>query len=508
MKVFIGYNAATKPRDCESSRMRQRRYKEGRSRQQDMLLPPSIDDYIGADNKIRAIEAYVDTLNLEKLGFRHAAGPRSSGQPAYDPAALVKLYLWGHLNRTRSSRRLEQETYRNLEVIWLLDHLHPSYKTIADFRKNNPTALKAVNRDFILLCRELSLFDAELVAIDSAFMEGDASKASIQTKGKLERLKAKIEADIEAWHDALAQGDRLEEAQAKRGGEAKPDKLAQLQRRLQRCEEDLERLQESGDTQVSRTDPDARLLNKKTDKGPTAGYNVQCAVDSKHALIIASDVVNDGNDQNQLSSIALQAKANLEAETLKVTADSGYYNQVELKACEDADITPYVAIAEKGKRNGRFGREDFIYEPDSDCYRCPAGNVLKYSYDTETKKGKRMRRYASGRSDCKSCPLRDQCLSEKATRRQLERWEHEEVVERHQQRMKTEGDAYMKQRAELAEHPLGTIKVWAGWTHFLCRGLEKVRTEFSLMTLSYNFTRVLNILGLEAFREHCAQRAA
>ncbi|WP_188862736.1 IS1182 family transposase [Marinobacterium nitratireducens] len=485
-----------------------RRYKEGPSRHQLLLMPPSIEEYVDVDSKVRAIDVYVSTLDLEKLGFQNAGGELSAGQPAFEPAALLKLYLWGYLNRTRSSRRLERETYRNLEVIWLLNQLHPSYKTIADFRKNNPTALKAVNKDFILLCRELSLFGAELVAIDSAFMEGNASKASIQTRTKLKRLQAKLEADIEAWHTTLAQGDR-QEAQAAQDEEAMQDKLARLKRHLQHCQQDMEHLEASGETQLSRTDPDARLLNKKTDKGPTAGFNVQCAVDSQHGLIIASDVVNDGNDQNQLARMALQAKENLGTKNLEVVADSSYYNQLELKACEDADITPFVAISQRGKHDGRFGREDFIYDPDSDCYRCPAGNVLKFSCMGKTNNGKQMRRYISSRTDCKSCPLRGQCLKEKSNRRQLQRWEHEEVVERHQQRMETEGEAYMKQRAALAEHPLGTIKMWAGWTHFLCRGLDKVRAEFSLMTLSYNFTRVLNILpDLERFREYCEKRVA
>tara|TARA_B100001063_G_C16729772_1_gene538618 strand:- start:5 stop:1555 length:1551 start_codon:yes stop_codon:yes gene_type:complete len=490
--------------------MNTRRYKEGRSRQQAMLMPPSIDEYIDANNPVRAIDLYVESLDLKVLGFKHVGGSCTAGQPAYRPGMLLKLYLWGYLNKTRSSRMLERETYRNLEVIWLLQDLHPTYKSIADFRKNNSHALKATNRDFTLLCRELALFGTELVAIDSTFMEGNASKASMHTHNKVTRQLAKIEEEIDRWHAVLDEQDAQESpSSAVPATDAISAKLAQLKQRQQRCEHRLHRIKAQGGDQISETDPDARLLNKKTDKGPTAGYNVQIAVDQKHKLIVAHDVVNDRNDQQQLAPVATMAKAMLKADRLTVAADGGYYNQDALKDCEDHGITAYVPIPKNQgleAKPGRYRKQDFQYNDTEDAYTCPAGKVLHRSGDRE-RNGKRMQRYVSRVQDCRHCPLRSQCLTDKARHRHLERWEHEAVNERHQQRMDREGAVYMKLRAGLAEHPFGTLKVRAGWTHFLSRGFDNVRAECSLMVLCYNFTRLLNIDGAaERFKAHCIAR--
>lgn len=490
--------------------MTSRRYKEGRSRQQAMLMPPSIEEYIDANNPVRAIDLYVDSLDLRALGFKHVGGGATAGQPAYHPGMLLKLYLWGYLNRTRSSRMLERETYRNLEVIWLLQDLHPTYKTIADFRKHNTDALKAANRDFILLCRELALLGTELVAIDSAFMEGNASKASIHTHNKVTRQLAKIEAEIGRWHALLDTQDAQEPSLATAPEiDVIREKLAQLTQRKQRYQQRLDRIEAQGGDQISDTDQDARLLNKQTDKGPTAGYSVQIAVEQKHKLIVVHDVVNDRNDQQQLEPIAMMAKAMLNTDSLTVVADGGYYNQDALKACEDAGISAYVPIPNTpGAENkqGRYRKKDFEYNETEDVYICPAGKVLHRIGDRD-RKGKRMQRYVSQVKDCRHCPLRSQCLTDKARHRHLERWEHEAVTERHQQRMEGEGAAYMKQRAGLAEHPFGTLKVRAGWTHFLSRGFDNVRAECSLMVLCYNFTRLLNIEGAtERFKAFCIAR--
>lgn len=488
--------------------MRRRQYKTGYDRQQGMLLPPRLDEYVDESNAVRAIDAYVETLDMEQLGFTKTGGGLTAGQPPYAPGTVLKLYLWGYLNRIRSSRRLEKETYRNLEVIWLLQGLHPCYKTIADFRKENPQALKAVYKDFLLVCRELELFGGELVGIDSMFLEGDASRASIYTQKRLEKLVTRVEAEITEYLQSLDQGDALESEMSRDDGEL-AEKLAQLQARQQECHVMLETLKDSDETQVSLTDPDARLLSKKTDKGPTAGYNVQCAVDSKHKLIVAGDVVNEGNDTQQLAPMAIQAKENLEVERLTATADASYYTHQGVKDCEDAGITVYVSIPDKNsstRAQGRFERRDFRYDAQTDTYRCPADQSLVYT-TTQTKNGKQMRRYVSASEQCAVCPFKAQCLPEKTPYRQLYRWEHEEVVERHRQRMDEEGSEYMRQRAGLVEHPFGTLKVWCGWTHFLVRGLDKVRGEWHLLLTCYNFKRVLNIIGLDAFRAYCEQRA-
>jgi len=488
--------------------MIQRHYKTGYDRRQGMLLPARIDEYVDESNSVRAIDAYVETLDMAQLGFTKTVGGLTAGQPPYSPGTLLKLYLWGYLNRIRSSRRLEKETYRNLEVMWLLQGLHPCYKTIADFRKENPQALKAVYKDFLLVCRELELFGGELVGIDSVFLEGDASKASIYTQKRLEKLLARFETEIAEYLHTLDQGD-ARESETPRDDVALAEKLAQLQARQQDCQSVLDTLKASDDTQVSCTDPDARLLTKRTDKGPTAGFNVQCAVDSKHKLIVAGDVVNDGNDTHQLAPMAIQAKENLGVERLRATADASYYTQQGVKDCEDAGITVYVSIPDKNtstRAQGRFERSDFSYDAETDTYRCPADKLLVYT-TTQQKNGKQMRRYVSQSDLCAACPFNAQCLPEKTPYRQLYRWEHEEVVERHRQRMEEQGREYMRKRAGLSEHPFGTLKLWCGWTHFLVRGLDKVQGELHLLLTCYNFKRVLNIIGLDAFRAYCEQRA-
>jgi len=482
-------------------------YKTGIPREQGMLLPPRVDEYVSEDNTVRAIDAYVESLNMAQLGFQHTVGGGGAGQPPYAPGTLLKLYIWGYLNRTRSSRRLEVETYRNLEVIWLLQGLHPCYKTIADFRKDHAKALKAVYKDFLMVCRELDLFGGELVGIDSMFLEGDASKASIYTEKRLDTLLARLDEKITAYLAVLDQEDQ-DSQERPLEDEALAEKLQTLQARQQAYKGLLETLQASEDTQISCTDADARRLTKKTDKGPTSGYNVQCAIDSKYKLIAACDVVNDGNDSHQLTSLALQAKENLDADELKAAADTGYYAHQELKDCEDAGITVYVPEPDTGaamRKQGRFPREDFTYDSEANVYRCPADKELTLR-GSRQQDGKKKFQYRSNATVCADCPFRQQCVSEKSGYRTIYRWEHEEIVERHRHRMQEEGKRYMHLRAGLAEHPFGTLKVWCGWTHFLVRGLTKVRGEFHLLATCYNFKRVLTILGIEAFRTYCQRR--
>lgn len=487
--------------------MNLRRYKAGLDRRQSMLLPPRVDDYVSEGNLTRAIDAYVDGCDLAALGFNRLAAPQNdAGQPAYAPADLLKLYLYGYLHRIRSSRRLEQETRRNLEVIWLLGGLTPSYKTVSDFRKDNAPALKATNRDFVLLCKSLDLYGGERVAIDGTFVHGDASKASIVTAEQLAKQAQRIEQDIANYLTELDQADQQNDA-LPREDAALQEKLARLQERQAQCQADLERLAASGQTQWSRTDPDARLLNKGN--GTVAGYNVQIAVDDRHKLLVCCAVTQDGNDTGQLAPRVCQAKEVLGVEALTVEADSGYYNHAQIQACEEAGITPYVAIPDKSRpvrEEGRFAREDFRYEEQTDRYHCPGGQTLT-AQGQQTKRGQRFTRYASQAGACRDCPLKEQCLPAKTPYRQIFRWEHEAVVERHRARMEAGGREHMRSRASLAEHPFGTLKLWFGWTHFLVRGLKKVSGEMNLMMLCYNLRRVINHFGVEAFRRHCAQRA-
>ena len=488
--------------------MTNRTFKAGISRDQPSFLPPRVEDYVAGDNPVRVIEAFVAALNLGKLGFRHAGSSGGAGQPPYDPADLLKLYLYGYLNRIRSSRSLEREAGRNLELIWLMKRLVPGYRTIAKFRQENWKALKAVNREFVLVLRELGLMGGEVVAIDGAFFDGNASKASIKTQRKLAKRLAEIEQEIEAYGAALEANDSAEAERppAGRDGGDVAQKVAALMAKRASLQADLARLEESGQTQLSRTDADARLLPKNGQV--VAGYNVQIAVDDKHKLIVTSDVVNDGNDTGQLHNMAKAAKDELGVETLTALADTGYYNGNTLKACEEDGIVAYVPQAKRTARleaQDRISHEAFAYEAEANVYRCPAGRQLRPTEGRKTNGHRIEIRYVSRKSDCDACALRARCLSAKTPTRTVYRWEHEAVLDRHRARMK-DADVQMRRRAELAEHPFGTLKCRAGYRHFLVRGFDKVRGEWSLMALCYNFSRVLSILGLDAFMAYLASR--
>ncbi|HEY5127060.1 MAG TPA: IS1182 family transposase [Bradyrhizobium sp.] len=430
------------------------------------------------------------------------------GQPPYDPADLLKLYLYGYINQVRSSRRLEREACRNLELIWLLKNLKPGYRTIANFRKENWKALKAVNRSFVLLARELGLVGGSLVAIDGALFHGDASKASIFTRRRLAEQIVTLDKEIEAYGKSLEDNDATEAGQrtgGHGGGGAHGDdlgaKVKELMAKRSRAQADLEGLDTSEKRQLSLTDPDARLLSKGDQT--IAGYNVQSVVDDKHKLIVASEVVNS-SDAGHLHAMAKAAKEVLEVKSLQVLADAGYYNSADLKACEDDGIEAYVPPSEGNgalEKQGRFSLKDFGYDATVDAYRCPAGELLRPTKGRFTNTSGRVEiRYLSRKAICGACPLRARCLAPKAAQRSIARWEHEDVIERHRARMQSaDAGDLMRRRSGIVEHPFGTIKCRAGYRHFLVRGFNKVRGEWSLMALCYNFTRVLNILGLERF---------
>ena len=487
--------------------MPDRRYREVQSRSQVTLLPPCMDDYVSEHNPVRAIDAFVGTLDLEALGFRHAEEYCGAGHPAYDPGLLLKLYLYGYQHRVRSSRRLEAETHRNLEVIWLCQGATPSYKTIADFRKDNAAALRSANREFVLLCRELSLLGGSRVAIDGTFLKADVNRDSIHTRANLEKDLKKLDERIAAYHRQLDEADAGSEDGADGGGEdlelaAKIEALVEKQKHRQALQD---RLLESGESQVSEVDPDARLLKKNSKT--VGGYNCQIAVDDKHKLIVAEDVVQDGNDAARLEPMMTKASEAMGAEGLTGLADSGYYSLVHLKGCEDRGMDVYVPIPEqpacKGN-GGRFGSEDFRYDAQDDTYVCPAGQRLARSKSTP-KRGKLYFVYRSAAAICRECPLSGRCLAKGQSSRKVERWEHADVIERHRRKMSA-GSPWMRERAALVEHPFGTLKRWAGMDHFLMRGLDRCRGEFSLMVLGYNFKRVVNELGADAFREYCLQK--
>jgi transposase len=442
---------------------------------------------------------------MAELKFTNAEGELTPGQPAFPPRVLLKLYLYGYLHRIRSSRRLAAECERNLEVIWLLGGLKPGYKTIADFRKDNLKALKQINQDFVQLCKELELFGAELVGIDGSYFRGNVAKDSIFNKERLQRSLEHLEQDISAYLEALNHVDREEERQPSQTGDLQ-EKLKQLQERQAKRSEQLQQLQKSDQTQIAEVDEDARLLRKGGQS--VAGYNVQIAVDDKHKLIVAGAVTQDGNDSQQAAPMGMAAKEVLGVEHLETVQDHGYFNGQQIKDCLDNGITPYIPEPDRqSEKNmqGRFPRRDFAYNPVKDCYICPNGKTLPKTCGYE-REGRLTFAYTAAPQDCADCPLKGKCITAKGTFRTVTRWEHEDIVEAHRERMAKEGAEKMVKRKAICEHPFGTLKVWCGWTHFLLRGLEKVRAEWSLMMLCYNFKRVLSIFGLAAFRAYCFTR--
>jgi transposase len=494
--------------------MANRTFKTGESREQGCLLPPRIEDYVGPDNPVRAIDSFVDTLDLGELGFRHAKRGVGSGQPPYDPSDLLKLYLYGYINRIRSSRRLEREVGRNLELIWLLKNIKPGYRTIANFRKENWAALKSANRGFVLLLRELDLIGGTRVAIDGALFHGNASKGSIFTQSKLAKQIAELDKEIEAYGKSLEANDAEEASQQNGdpGDGSKADvgeKVKELMARRNRAQADLKELQTSDKGQLSKTDPDARLLSKGDQT--IAGYNVQNVVDDKHLLIVESEVVNC-SDAGHLHAMAKATKDALQAESLQALADAGYYNSEDLKACEDDGITVYVPL-QKGndrlEKQGRFSRKHFSYDASADAYRCPAGELLRPTKARfKNTSGRVEIRYLSRKAICGTCSLRTRCLAPNSAERIIGRWEHEDVIDRHRARMSGQkADELMVRRFAMVEHPFGTLKCRAGYQHFLVRGFDKVRGEWSLMALCYNLTRVLNILGLDRFLAYLTGKA-
>jgi transposase len=465
----------------------------GADRHEAILFPERLDDYIAAENPVRFLDAFVDHLDLTMLGFQRAT-PATTGRPAYAPADLLKLYMYGYLYRLRSSRRLEQETHRNVELMWLLKKLRPDHKTIADFRKNNLQPLRQVCREFTVLCKQLDLFAGELVAIDGSKFKAVNAKERNFTRDKLTKLLAQIDQRIESYLKDLDGQDTQEDAGTPGGAVADhvQAKIEALQHRKLRYADLQAQLEASGETQLSLTDPESRAMKLGKGHGTEVCYNVQTAVDSKHKLIVANDVTNDTGDRDCLSPMALQAKDILGG-PFDAVADVGYYHGEEVKTCLDAGITPYIArpVTSANQKLGLFTKEDFIYDGASDTYQCPAGERLTFRFDA-VEHGRHIRYYAT--SACKICPLRQRCTRNKGGRR-LTRWVDEHLLEAMEQRVRSRPEV-MKQRKQLVEHPFGTMKRWWDAGYFLMRGLEKVRTEFSLTVLAYNLRRVLNLVEM------------
>ncbi len=465
-------------------------YIQGHARDQMLLLPASIEDYVAADNAVRFIEAFVDELDLGGAGFMRSR-PKATGRPGYDPGDLLKLYLYGYLNRVRSSRRLEAEASRNLEVLWLLRGLQPDFKTIADFRRDNRAAFKAVFRAFVLLCRKLDLFGRELVAVDGTRLKAVNSRERNFTKAKLDKYLKSADERLEKYLAQLDDADRSEDVDAPRRSEALAAKIAKVREQRQVREAMLDRLEASGESQISLTDPDARAMAAHPKVG--VGYNAQVAVDAKHKLIVEQHVTNAGSDMGFLAETAGAAKDLLGVDQIDAVADMGYYAGEDIAACERAGITPYVARPQRGSavRDGRFPKERFRYDEGADCYHCPAGQQLDTRYRW-LQNGHTIVQY-SNPSVCGGCAIKAQCA--RGNFRRITRWEGEAVLDRMAERLAAR-PGILNVRRETVEHPFGSIKQWMNQGAFLMRGLDKVRGEFSLTALAYNLRRAINLIGV------------
>jgi transposase len=469
------------------------RFVEGTDRGQNTLFPECLEDWICEDNPVRVIDVFVDKLDLTALRFV-GVDPEATGRPAYHPSVLLKLYIYGYLNRVQSSRRLEREAGRNVEVMWLTGRLAPDHKTIADFRKDNGPAIRKVCARFVALCREIGLLTKASVAIDGSKFKAVNNRDKNFTRAKMERRLAQIEESVARYLSQLDTADLQEPSEALAAKTAHlKEKLAKLAVEMQRLKVIEKAMLASPDQQISLTDPDSRSMATSGRGSGVVGYNVQVAVDTEHHLIVTHEVTNTGTDRSQLAKMALQTKDVLHADHLDAVADRGYFNSTEILACEQADITVTLPkpMTSGAKSDGRFGKQDFVYLATEDVYRCPAGEKLTYRYTNE-EDGKMLRRYWT--TACPHCPLKSQCTT--APQRRITRWEHEHALEAVQQRLDANPQA-MRQRRETVEHPFGTLKMRMGATHFLMKRLPKVVTEMALHVLAYNLTRVMNIIGVQ-----------
>lgn len=468
------------------------RFVEGINRAQLRFLPECLDDWVDENNPVQVIEVFVEALDLAALGFS-GVKPAATGRPAYHPAVLLKLYIYGYLNKVQSSRRLEREAGRNVELMWLLGRLVPDHKTIADFRKDNGAALRQVCVRFVALCRQMGLLGGDTVVVDGSKFKAVNNRDRNFSQAKMARRVAQIEESIARYLSQLDSADRQEPT------EALATKTARLTEKIGRLKQEMGRLaaldalmQQTPDHQVSLTDPDARSMATSGRGSGTVGYNVQVVVETEHHLIVTHKVTNVGNDRAQLAPMAKAAQQTLGTQDLHVLADRGYFDGEQVKECVDAGLTVTLPRPQTSGSTaaGRFGKPDFVYLADADAYRCPAGAVLPYHY-SNVEKSMELRRYWSTAA-CRDCTIKRQCTTNK--QRRITRWKHERLIEDVQARLDA-NPHLMRVRRETVEHPFGTIKARMGATHFLMKRLPNVAAEMALHVLAYNLTRVMNIMG-------------
>ena len=469
-----------------------KRFIEGADRTQTVLFPAALDDYVAEDNAVRMIDVFVDTLNLGKLGFDGAL-PAETGRPSYHPSILLKIYIYGYLNRIQSSRRLEREAQRNVEMMWLTGRLAPDFKTIADFRKDNGEAIRGVCRQFVQLCHRLNMFEGGEVAIDGSKFKAVNNRDKNFTQRKLKARIEQVEESIARYMEELDRADRQPEFSTRLRIKHIKDKIASFKRQIAEFNALGRQLQNEPDQQISQTDPDARSMATSGRGTGMVGYNVQTAVDTTHHMIVAHEVTNVGHDRTQLPPMSRQVQQALDRKEITVITDRGYFSSVEILACEEQGITPLVPkpITSNNRAKGLFDKRDFIYLQHSDEYLCPAGERAKWRFQA-VENGMVFDKYWS--SSCPSCAMKPRCTT--GDYRRIARWEYEDVLERMQRRLDARSELAMVRRCTV-EHPFGTLKAWMGATHFLTKTLPKVRTEMSLHVLAYNMKRMMQIMGIK-----------
>src|SRR3972149_9617617 len=468
-------------------------YVEGLSRSQTFLLPKTIEKYVQTDNPVRFIDAYVNTLYMEKLGFTHST-PQELGRPSYNPKDLCKLYLYGGLNHIRSSRKLERECKTNLEAMWLLKGLAPDFKTIADFRKDNPAAIGNLFKDFVAFLKELSLYGAKQVTVDGTKLRAVNSNDKAFTQRALAKRKKVMEKAVKHYLEELDAADMQEasdeqQANSESSEEAKAfevDKLAALLEKKEKSEEILSKMEKSGQKEVALTDQDCRQM---MNHGRVEScYNMQAAVDSKNHLIVNYLVTNEASDLNQLSRVAISSKETLDVEQIDCISDKGYFDFMQIKQCVDSGVTPYVAVKRSGSGGSivspEFTADKFCYDKGADVYVCPAGQRFFFQVCT-FHDGVDRRIYKCKKGVCSSCQFfMTKCTGNKRGRL-IWRWVHEEVVDDMRKRMRSYPEV-MSERKKVVEHTSGTLKRAFGAPFLLLRGLRKVSGEVGLLLFSYN----------------------
>ena len=468
-----------------------KRFIEGEDRSQSTLFPEHLDDYIAEDNPVRVIDVFVDELDLNQLGFE-GVEPEITGRPAYHPASLLKIYIYGYLNRVQSSRRLERETQRNVELIWLTGRLTPDFKTIADFRKDNGKAIRSVCREFIVLCRELNLFSEAIVAIDGSKLKAVNNRDKNFTDRKLKARMQQLEESIARYMSELDRADREPALVTEARVEHIKEKVATVKKQMRQLKQIGKQMAQAPDGQVSLTDPDARSMATSGRGTGMVGYNVQTSVDTKHHMIVAHEVTNVGHDREQLSPMADKTSEAIDEKDLTVLADRGYYKAQQIYNCEQAGIKTLVPKPQtsNNKAAGLFDKADFRYIRSKDEYRCPAGQQAIRRFTT-IENGLTLHKYWS--SACPRCTIKEKCTT--GEYRRIARWEHEDVLDVMQRRLNRTPQA-SRMRRQTAEHPFGTIKAWMGATHFLTKTIPRVSTEMSLHVLAYNLKRAMRIVGI------------